>query len=173
MDLLRGVVDPELGADIVELGMARGVQVHENGHVQVEIALTTAGCPLRAQIQKDVRARIVSLPGVTRVTIDWGELNPDEKARAMERAGNRLKSLSRDKPNGVAGKDMHLMIQPFPDRVDDLLKDAWDRSLVAHVEHDGVDSMIEAADAYCRTILTSREAFSAKTLQAELRKARG
>ena len=78
MDLLRGVVDPELGADIVELGMARGVQVHDNGHVQVEIALTTAGCPLRAQIQKDVRARIVSLPGVTRVTIDWGELDADE-----------------------------------------------------------------------------------------------
>lgn len=94
-------------------------------------------------------------------------------ARAMERAGNRLKSLSRDKPNGVAGKDMHLMIEPFPDRVDDLLKGAWDRSLVAHVEHDSVDRMIEAADAYCRTILTSREAFSAKTLQAELRKAGG
>ncbi len=90
MELLRGVVDPELGADIVELGMARGVQVHEDGHVQVEIALTTAGCPLRAQIQKDVRARIVSLPGVTRVTIDWGELDPDEKARAMARARQKI-----------------------------------------------------------------------------------
>ena len=90
MELLRGVVDPELGADIVELGMARGVQVHDDGHVQVEIALTTAGCPLRAQIQKDVRARIVSLPGVTRVTIDWGELDADEKARAMARARQKI-----------------------------------------------------------------------------------
>ncbi|MFM7068531.1 MAG: Mrp/NBP35 family ATP-binding protein [Actinomycetes bacterium] len=90
MEMLRGVVDPELGADIVELGMARGVQVHEHGHVDVAIALTTAGCPLRAQIQKDVRARIVPLPGVERVTISWGELTADERASAMERARRKI-----------------------------------------------------------------------------------
>jgi len=84
--LLAGVVDPELGADIVELGMAKGVEVASDGTVRVRIALTTAGCPLRAQIQKDVRARVGSLPGVRAVKIDWSELTADEKATAMARA---------------------------------------------------------------------------------------
>ena len=52
MGLLRGVVDPELGSDIVELGMAKGATVGDDGLVDVTIALTTSGCPLRAQIQR-------------------------------------------------------------------------------------------------------------------------
>jgi ATP-binding protein involved in chromosome partitioning len=84
--LLRGVVDPELGSDIVDLGMAKAVDVGEDGVVTVTIALTTAGCPLRAQIQKDVRARVASLPGVEKVTVTWTEMDADEKANAMARA---------------------------------------------------------------------------------------
>jgi ATP-binding protein involved in chromosome partitioning len=86
MQLLRGVIDPELGSDIVDLGMAKGATVAADGRVNVTIALTTAGCPLRAQIQKDVRARIESLPGVTSVKLDWTELSPDEKSAAMAKA---------------------------------------------------------------------------------------
>ena len=52
MALLRGVIDPELGSDIVDLGMAKGARVADDGTVTLTIALTTAGCPLRAQIQK-------------------------------------------------------------------------------------------------------------------------
>lgn len=86
MGLLRGVIDPELGSDIVELGMAKGAKVNEAGEIHLDIALTTSGCPLRAQIQKDIRSRLTSLPGVTRVTISWGELSQDERAAAMAKA---------------------------------------------------------------------------------------
>ena len=86
MELMRGVVDPELGSNLVELGMARGAQVFDDGLVRVEIALTTSGCPLRAQIQRDVKARLESLPGVTKVRIVWAELTADEKAAAMAKA---------------------------------------------------------------------------------------
>ena len=86
MGLLRGVVDPELGSDIVELGMAKGAKVDDAGHVHLDIALTTSGCPLRAQIQKDIRSRLTSLPGVTRVTISWGELTQEERSEAMAKA---------------------------------------------------------------------------------------
>lgn len=86
MGLLRGVIDPELGSDIVELGMAKGAKVDEAGHIHLDIALTTSGCPLRAQIQKDIRSRLTSLPGVSRVTISWGELTQDERAEAMSKA---------------------------------------------------------------------------------------
>ncbi len=85
-DLLRNVIDPELGSDIVELGMARAVTVDPAGRVELTVALTTAGCPLRAQIQRDVRSRLESHPGVAKVTIRWDVLNQDEKAALMATA---------------------------------------------------------------------------------------
>ena len=84
--LLRGVIDPELGSDIVDLGMAKGVSIDPDGTVHVTVALTTSGCPLRAQIQKDVRSRIGSLPGVTKVSLHWTELTAEEKAATMSKA---------------------------------------------------------------------------------------
>ena len=90
LGLLRGVIDPELGLDIVELGMAKGARIDPDGVVHVQVALTTSGCPLRAQIQKDVRARVGGLPGVTKVRIDWSELDQDEKAAAMDRARRHI-----------------------------------------------------------------------------------
>jgi len=86
MSALRGVIDPELGSDIVELGMAKGAAVSDDGVVTVTIALTTAGCPLRAQLQRDVRTRVGALPGVERVELDWTEMTDEEKRVAMERA---------------------------------------------------------------------------------------
>ena len=86
MGVLRGVIDPELGSDIVDLGMAKGATVGADGTVRLTIALTTAGCPLRAQIQKDAKARVASLPGVAAVKIDWTELSAEEKAATMSTA---------------------------------------------------------------------------------------
>ena len=83
MNVLRGVIDPELGSNIVELGMAKGATVAPDGLVTVKIGLTTSGCPLRAQIQRDTKARIESLPGVTAVKIDWTELTAEEKSHTM------------------------------------------------------------------------------------------
>jgi ATP-binding protein involved in chromosome partitioning len=66
--------------------MARAARVEPDGEVVVTIALTTAGCPLRAQIQRDVRARVGSLPGVEKVTLEWTEMTPAEKTSAMAKA---------------------------------------------------------------------------------------
>ena len=81
--LLRDVIDPELGSNIVELGMVAGTEVDDGGLVTVTVALTTMGCPLRAQIQRDVRNRVATLPGVSGVDISWTELSSEGKAKAM------------------------------------------------------------------------------------------
>ncbi len=86
MAVLRGVIDPELGSDIVDLGMARGAVVNPGGLVEVTVALTTSGCPLRAQIQREVRSRVGDLPGVEKVKIHWSELTQEEKAATMAKA---------------------------------------------------------------------------------------
>ena len=77
MAVLRGVIDPELGSNIVELGMVPKVAIAEDGAVMVKVALTTLGCPLQAQIRKDVVARVEQLPGVTKVKVEWSELTQD------------------------------------------------------------------------------------------------
>ena len=97
--MLRGVMDPELGSNIVELGMVRDVAV-DGGEVTVTIALTTSGCPLRAQIQKDIRTRVGSMPGVDHVSLAWDEMTKDEKATAMERA--RFNIAQRTEQSSVA-----------------------------------------------------------------------
>ena len=96
---LRGVIDPELGADIVELGMARTATIAADGAVRVTVALTTAGCPLRAQLQREIIARVEALPGVTSARIDWAEMDADQRAAAMDIA--RRVAQSNAGPNRV------------------------------------------------------------------------
>ena len=82
---LLGVIDPELGDNVVDLGMVRGVGI-DGDRVEVKIALTTAGCPLRAQLTKDIQARVGSVPGVEDVKVTMGEMTGEEKSALMQRA---------------------------------------------------------------------------------------
>lgn len=108
MEVLRGVIDPELGSDIVELGMAKGARVDSDGMAHVTVALTTMGCPLRAQIRNDVKAKVTTLPGITDARIDWTELTQPEKAAAMARA---RKNVAENPPDtAVADSTRVLMI---------------------------------------------------------------
>ena len=86
VELLRAVIDPELGADIVTLGMVPGVRVAADGLVTVHVKLTIGGCPLRAQIKKDIETRVAVHPGVVDVKIDWGEMTADERSEVMAKA---------------------------------------------------------------------------------------
>jgi ATP-binding protein involved in chromosome partitioning len=97
--LLRGVIDPELGSDIVELGMVHDAAIDADGVATITIALTTSGCPLRAQIQRDVRTRVGSAPGVREVRLEWTEMTQAEKSRAMERA--RFNVSQRDEDTAI------------------------------------------------------------------------
>jgi ATP-binding protein involved in chromosome partitioning len=85
-DVLAGVVDPELGADIVDLGMLRDVVVQDDGAVEVQVDLTVSGCPLRSQLRSDIENRLRSTAGVREVSVRFGEMDPARRSRLMERA---------------------------------------------------------------------------------------
>jgi ATP-binding protein involved in chromosome partitioning len=87
---LRGVVDPELGADIVSLGMVQGIDLAE-GRATVRLALTMAACPLRRQIEGDVVRKLQALPGVTTVEVAVVSMTPAQRAELMERARRRTR----------------------------------------------------------------------------------
>lgn len=85
-NLLRAVIDPELGDNVVDLGMVGDVTVAPDGIVRIGFKLTIKGCPLRAQLQKDIRSRLEVHPAVTKVEIDWGEMTSEERSAVMTRA---------------------------------------------------------------------------------------
>src|ERR1700733_10837876 len=76
VEALRGVIDPELHKDLVTLGMAKNVQVRD-GAVSLLVTLTTPACPLRETIEKDVRAALSRVPGVTGVDLKFDASVPE------------------------------------------------------------------------------------------------
>ncbi len=77
---LEGVMDPELHRNLIELGMVREVRI-EDGQVDITLALTTLGCPLRGQIVDDVKAAVGGLDGVASVDVELTEMTDEEKRR--------------------------------------------------------------------------------------------
>jgi len=63
---LQDVADPEFPTNIVDLGLICGVEVHESV-VKVRVTFTAMGCPCMDWIQEDIKARLLSEPGVSRV----------------------------------------------------------------------------------------------------------
>ncbi len=79
---LRGVVDPELGADVVELGMVRDISIAE-GVAAVGIALTIAACPMREQIESDVIRKVTALPGIDRTEVSVTAMTEKQRSDLM------------------------------------------------------------------------------------------
>jgi ATP-binding protein involved in chromosome partitioning len=96
---LVDVIDPELHDNVVELGMVRRIELAPDGDVDVTLSLTTAGCPLRAQLQQDTKARVAAVPGVRDVRVHFGEMTAAQKKQLMERA--RWKAREREVPTDI------------------------------------------------------------------------
>ncbi|TKC18251.1 metal-sulfur cluster assembly factor [Robertmurraya kyonggiensis] len=73
MGALELVVDPELGIDIVNLGLVYDIEMDEEGNATVTMTLTTMGCPLAGTIVDQVKAALEEIPEVksTEVNIVW------------------------------------------------------------------------------------------------------
>jgi metal-sulfur cluster biosynthetic enzyme len=69
-DALKQVYDPELGLNIVDLGLVYEVQVDERGDVDIQYTLTTMGCPIGPLIEDQMRAFLAAIPGI-------GEVRPE------------------------------------------------------------------------------------------------
>jgi len=81
---LEQVIDPELGRSVIELDMVRDVAI-EGGRVGLTIALTVAGCPLRASFQEQVDRALLPLDGVDEVALTFDVMTAEEKAALTTR----------------------------------------------------------------------------------------
>lgn len=90
LEALEAVIDPELGLDIVSLGLVYELHL-VNDSVAVLMTLTTPGCPMHGSIQKDVRQRLERLEGIGWVDVQliwdppWTPAMMSDEARAQLR----------------------------------------------------------------------------------------
>ncbi|HEX5114620.1 MAG TPA: metal-sulfur cluster assembly factor [Pseudonocardiaceae bacterium] len=88
LDLLGDVIDPELGVDIVNLGLIYGVEISA-AEVVVRMTLTTPGCPLGAYLDDEVGRCLSQLPGAPAVWVDlvweprWSPAMMTDEAKRM------------------------------------------------------------------------------------------
>jgi len=69
-EALKNVYDPELGINIVDLGLVYDIKVADNGDVDIEYSLTTMGCPIGPMIEDQMRQFLNAVDGV-------GEVRPE------------------------------------------------------------------------------------------------
>ncbi len=97
-EALRAVIDPEIRRSVVELDMVRGVDVRGD-HVDVTIALTVAGCPMKADLEGQVRHHVGAVDGVSTVGVAFDVMSAQEKTALRQRLqpdgnGAEQKSIS-------------------------------------------------------------------------------
>lgn len=83
IDALRPVEDPELHRSIVDLGMVRFVRI-DGASVQVEVALTVPGCPLKNEIQRRVGEAVHAFDDVHNVDVTFDVMSDEERAKVRE-----------------------------------------------------------------------------------------
>jgi metal-sulfur cluster biosynthetic enzyme len=71
MNALRAVVDPEIGYNIVDLGLVYEVTKPERGYAHVRMTLTSMGCPLTEVIHQQCSVILGAMPGVDRVEVEF------------------------------------------------------------------------------------------------------
>ncbi len=86
---LRAVKDPELGLNIIDIGLVYDVAVTDDGVAHVKMTLTSPGCPAGTEIMDDVRSTLSDLDGVTGVDLElvwepyWTPERMDPRIRAF------------------------------------------------------------------------------------------
>ena len=83
-EALVAVIDPELRKSVVELDMVRAVDV-SGGQVDVTIALTVAGCPMKADLESQVRRHVGAVAGVEAVGVSFDVMTPEQRAALRQR----------------------------------------------------------------------------------------
>jgi metal-sulfur cluster biosynthetic enzyme len=91
LEALRDVVDPELGINVVDLGLVYGVELGEDGTATIDMTLTSAACPLTDVIE-DQAAEVLDglVPGFS---INWVWLPPWGPDKITEDGREQLRAL--------------------------------------------------------------------------------
>lgn len=88
-EALHNVYDPELGVNVIDLGLIYRIDVNEDGHATITMTFTVPGCPMHESIGEGVGAILQAIPGVTNCEIHLVWDPPWEPSRMTEE-GRRM-----------------------------------------------------------------------------------
>ena len=95
-EAMRDVVDPELGINVVDLGLVYDIKVEADNTATIDMTLTSAACPLTDVIEDQTRAALTSGPGgglVTDFRINWVWMPPWGPEKITEDGREQLRAL--------------------------------------------------------------------------------
>ena len=84
---LKSVYDPEIPADVYELGLIYRIDIADDRAVSVDMTLTTPNCPSAQELPSMVENAVASVPGVGPVTVKWCGIRPGSRAGCPTRRG--------------------------------------------------------------------------------------
>ena len=87
---LSTIVDPELGVNIVELGMVKDI-TYKDSAVYIQLALTIAECPMRNQIETEINRKLLLMENIDSVKIDVVAMNKKDRSAVMEKARKKAR----------------------------------------------------------------------------------
>lgn len=90
-EAMRDVVDPELGINVVDLGLVYGVSIDADGHATIDMTLTSAACPLTDVIEDQTAAALE--PITTSHRINWVWMPPWGPDKITEDGRDQLRAL--------------------------------------------------------------------------------
>jgi metal-sulfur cluster biosynthetic enzyme len=91
MEAMKDVVDPELGINVVDLGLVYGVNTGDDGLVTLDMTLTSAACPLTDVIEDQTQTALEGL--ADKVTINWVWMPPWGPDKITEEGREQLRAL--------------------------------------------------------------------------------
>ena len=91
LEAMRDVVDPELGINVVDLGLVYGVNIGEDSVITLDMTLTSAACPLTDVIEDQTNSALEGLAET--VTINWVWLPPWGPDKITEDGREQLRAL--------------------------------------------------------------------------------
>ena len=91
LEAMRDVVDPELGINVVDLGLVYGVTIDDTNIATVDMTLTSAACPLTDVIEDQTRAALSAV--VDDFRINWVWMPPWGPDKITDDGRDRLRSL--------------------------------------------------------------------------------
>jgi metal-sulfur cluster biosynthetic enzyme len=94
-EAMRDVVDPELGINVVDLGLVYGITVSDGNAAILDMTLTSAACPLTDVIEDQARSALVDGPDslVNDITINWVWMPPWGPDKITEDGREQLRAL--------------------------------------------------------------------------------
>lgn len=104
LEALKGVIDPDLGQDIVSLGFITRCNVSEDGAADIVINLTTPACPVKDQLRDQAHALVTAVPGITSVQIEMTAVVKGQDGPAREAAKDVKHIVAISSGKGGVGK---------------------------------------------------------------------